>query len=229
MNSIIGFSGLLEQTRVDLLQREYISHIQHSAGAMLENVENLLDLMQVESGTQEIRREPFKVYEEFEAFAHGFCKTAEEKKINLFFMIDPHLPDSMIADVDKIKKILRNLISNAIKFTAAGGQILVEIKVRELGRKTVVRYSVTDTGEGIPKEKLQTLLRPFAATRENQLRGKEGFGVGLTLAFKLLKLLGSELSVSTEVGKGSRFSFTLTHPRVAPAPFTLMQGSRIAL
>jgi len=229
MNSIIGFSGLLEQTNVDPLQREYIGHIQHSAGAMLENIENLLDLMQVESGTQQVRREPFKVYEEFEAFAQTFCSAAKEKKISLFFMIDPHLPEAMIADAEKIKKVLRNLISNALKFTTPGGQVLVEIRVRELGRKTVVRYSVTDTGEGIAKEKLQTLLRPFASTRENQIRGKEGFGVGLTLAFKLLKLLGSELSVTSEVGKGSRFSFTLRHPRVAPAPFRLMQGSNIAL
>lgn len=229
MNSIIGFTGLLEQTKVDPLQREYIGHIQHSAGAMLENVENLLDLMQVESGAQKVRREPFKVYEEFETFAQGFCPIAIEKGISLFFMIDPHLPESMIGDAEKIKKVLRNLISNALKFTSKGGQVLVEIKVRELGRKTVVRYSVTDTGEGIPKEKMQTLLRPFASTRENQIRGKEGFGVGLTLAFKLLKLLGSELSVSSEVGKGSRFGFTLKHPRVSPAPFKLMKGSRIAL
>ena len=229
MNSIIGFSGLLEQTRTDPLQREYISHIQQSAGAMLENVENLLELMQIESGTEQVRREPFRFYEEFETFAQSFCRAAEAKKINLFFLIDPHMPESIVADAEMIKKILRNLISNAIKFTSQGGQILVEIKVRELGRKTVVRYSVTDTGEGIPKDKLQTLLRPFAATRENQIRGREGFGVGLTLAFKLLKLLGSELGVSSEVGKGSRFSFTLQHPRVAPAPFKLMQGSRIAL
>ena len=229
MNSIIGFAGLLEQTRIDPLQREYIGHIQNSAGAMLENVENLLDLMQVESGAQKVRREPFKVYDEFEAFAQSFCHLAQEKKISLFFMMDPHLPEAMIGDIEKIKKILRNLISNALKFTSEGGQVLVEIKVRELGRKTVVRYSVTDTGEGIPKEKLQTLLRPFASTRENQIRGKEGFGVGLTLAFKLLKMLGGELSVVSEVGKGSRFSFTLRHPRVAPAPFKLMKGSKMAL
>ncbi len=229
MNSIIGFAGLLEQTKIDPLQREYISHIQNSAGAMLENVENLLDLMQVESGAQKLRREPFKVYEAFETFANSFCHMAQEKKISLFFMIDPHLPESLIGDVEKIKKVLRNLISNALKFTSEGGQVLVEIKVRELGRKTVVRYSVTDTGEGIPKEKLQTLLRPFASTRENQIRGKEGFGVGLTLAFKLLKMLGGELSVASDVGKGSRFSFTLRHPRVAPAPFKLMKGSKIAL
>lgn len=229
MNSIIGFSGLLEQTKIDPLQREYISHIQNSAGAMLENVENLLDLMQIESGSQKLQREPFKVYEELEAFANSFCHLAEEKKIALFFMLDPHLPASMIGDIEKIKKVLRNLISNALKFTSEGGQVLVEIKVRELGRKTVVRYSVTDTGEGIPKEKLQTLLRPFASTRENQIRGKEGFGVGLTLAFKLLKMMRSELSVASDVGKGSRFSFTLRHPRIAPAPFKLMKGSKIAL
>lgn len=229
MNSIIGFAGLLDQTKVDPLQREYIHHIQHSAGMMLENVENLLDLMQVESGGQEVMREPFRVYETFEPFAESFQRISEEKEIDLLFLIDPRLPDALIGDAEKIKKVLRNLISNALKFTAKGGQVLVEIKVLELGRKTTVRYSVTDTGEGIPKEKIQTLLRPFASTRENQLRGKEGFGVGLTLSFKLLKLLNSELSVASEVGKGSRFMFTMRHPRVSPAPFELMKGSRIGL
>ena len=229
MNSIIGFAGLLEQDETDAQKREYIAHIQHSAGTMLENVENLLELMQMENGRAEIRRDAFNVYGEFETFLQGFCKTAEEKRINLFFMLDPHLPALMIGDAEKIKKILGNLVSNAIKFTPEEGQILVEIKVRELGRRTSVRYSVTDTGEGIAKDKLQTLLRPFTATQENDLRGKEGFGIGLTLAFRLLKLLGSEPAVSSEVGRGSRFAFTLTHPRLEPAPFRLMQGSRIAL
>lgn len=229
MNSIIGFTGLLEQTKIDTLQRDYVANIQKSAGTMLENIENLLDLMEIESGAQTIRREPFKVYKELEAFSRTFCAMAEEKKVSLFFMIDPHLPETMIGDIESIKKVMRNLISNAIKFTTAGGQVLVEFKVIELGRKTVVRYAVTDSGEGIAKEKLQTLLRPFAATRENKVKGKEGFGVGLTLAFKLLRMIGSELSVASEVGKGSRFSFTLRHGRVTPAPYQLMKGSRIAV
>lgn len=229
MNSIIGFSGLLEQTKIDVLQREYIMHIQTSASAMLENVENLLELMQIESGVEKINRDPFPLYAEFENFLRPFCQIAAEKKIAVYFMIDPHLPEQLIGDVEKIKRIMRNLISNAMKFTSAGGQVLVEIKARELGRKTIVVYSITDTGEGIPKEKLQTLLRPFASTRENQIRGKEGFGVGLALSFKLLKMMGSELSVASEVGKGSRFSFTLRHPMVSPAPFKLMEGSKMAI
>lgn len=229
MNSIIGFAGLLEQTKIDSLQREYVGHIQHSAGTMLENVENLLDLMQVESGAQQVMREPFKAYEAFEAFAQSFQHLSDEKNIGLFFLIDPHLPETLMGDADKIKKVLRNLITNALKFTSKGGHVLVEIKVLELGRKTTVRYSVTDTGEGIPKEKLQTLLRPFASTRENQIRGKEGFGVGLTLSFKLLKLLNSELSVASEVGKGSRFMFTLRHPRITPVPFKLVKGARVGV
>ncbi len=229
MNSIIGFSALLEQTRIDPLQEEYIGHIRSSGSAMLENIENLLELMQIESGTQRVDRQPFSTYATFEAFSKQFADIAKQKGVGLFFMIDPNLPEKLIADSDKIKKVLRNLITNALKFTAKGGQVLVEIKVLALGAKPTVRYSVTDTGEGIPKEKLQTLLRPFASTRENQIRGKDGFGIGLTLAFKLLKMMKTELSVASEVGKGSRFSFTMKHPRISAIPFKLMKGSNFAI
>jgi len=229
MNAIIGFSGLLEQTHPDKMQSEYIVNIQKSATTMLENIENLLDLMQIESGTQKPRREAFAVFETFELFFQRFCPMAEEKGVAIFFMLDPQLPASMVADSELIKKVLRNLITNAIKFTTTGGQVLVDIKVVKAGSKPEIRYSVTDTGEGIAKQKLQTLLRPFAASRENRLRGKDGFGVGLTLAFKLLKLLGSELSVASEVGKGSRFSFSLRHPKISPSPFTAQEHGPVAL
>lgn len=229
MNAIIGFSGLLEQTHPDKMQSEYIVNIQKSATTMLENIENLLDLMQIESGTQKPRREAFAVFETFELFFQRFCPMAEEKGVAIFFMLDPQLPASMVADSELIKKVLRNLITNAIKFTTTGGQVLVDIKVVKAGSKPEIRYSVTDTGEGIAKQKLQTLLRPFAASRENRLRGKDGFGVGLTLAFKLLKLLGSELSVASEVGKGSRFSFFLRHPKVSSSPFTAQEHGPVAL
>ncbi len=229
MNSIIGFSALLEQTKIDPLQQEYISHIRNSGNAMLENVENLLELMQLESGAQKVNRQPFNTYETFESFSKQFTGIAEQKGVGLLFMIDPNLPEKLIADADKIKRVLRNLITNALKFTSKGGQVLVEIKVLALGAKPTVRYSVTDTGEGIPKEKLQTLLRPFASTRENQIRGKEGFGVGLTLSFKLLQMMKTELSVASEVGKGSRFSFTMKHPKIAAIPFKLMKGSEFAI
>lgn len=221
MNSIIGFSGLLEQSVSGSEQnREYVEAIQKSAGIMLENIENLLDLMQVESGSQKPKREIVNIYDELEDFFQHFYQVAEEKGVSIYFLIDPRLPEKIIADIVSLKKILRNLISNAIKFTAQGGQVLVEVKVVRMGSKPEVRYSVTDSGEGIEKERLHTILRPFAASRENQLQGKEGFGVGLTLAFKLLKLLRSELSVASEVGKGSRFSFTLKHAATEPSPFT---------
>jgi signal transduction histidine kinase/AmiR/NasT family two-component response regulator len=229
MNSIIGFSGLLENSGINVLQAEYVYNIQNSAMAMLENVENLLELMQVESGAIKLNQQAFKPYEVFETFAAAFYPSAREKKIGLFFMIDPRLPGVIIGDEDKIKRILKNLISNALKFTSEGGQVLVEILVKELDGKSVVRYSVTDTGEGIAKDRLQTLLRPFASARENKLKGKDGFGVGLTLSFKLLKMMKTQLSVASEVGRGSRFSFTLKHSKLAPVPFEVMSGSQMAV
>ncbi|RLA72270.1 MAG: hypothetical protein DRG24_03420 [Epsilonproteobacteria bacterium] len=229
MNAIIGFSGLLETSGINVLQNEYVHNIQNSATAMLENVENLLELMQIESGAIKLNKQPFKTYEAYEALASRYCTVAKEKGINLFFMIDPQLPEAMIGDADKVIRVLQNLISNALKFTSKGGQVLVEIRLREGGGKPLIQYSVTDTGEGIEKDKLQTLLRPFAAARENQMRGKDGFGVGLTLSFKLLQMMKSQLNVASEVGRGSRFSFILRHNKLAHVPFELMKGSKIAI
>ena len=228
MNSILGFSGLLEQCVTDPLQHDYLRHIQQSAGTMFENIENLMELLQLENGMQRVEREPFKVYETFETFAQRFCPLAESQNIDLLFLIDPRLPESMIGDAGKIMKILRNLIVNALKFTAEGGQILVEIKVRELGRKTVVRYSVTDTGEGMDPQTLRALTQP-PSDGDIQLQNLEGIGVGLTLAFRLLRLLGGEPGVSSTVGKGSRFSFTLAHPKVADTPMLRNRMQRVGV
>lgn len=230
MNSIIGFAGLLEQSIGDSAQnKEYVETIQKSAGMMLENIENLLDLMQIESGLHKSKKETVKLNDELESFFQRFCQRASDKGVSIYYLIDPALPSQLLADIDAIQKILRNLISNALKFTARGGQVLVEIKVLRAGKKTEVRYSVTDSGAGIEKHRLHTILRPFAASRENLLQGKEGFGVGLTLAFKLLKMLRSELSVASEVGKGSRFSFVLKHVSIEASSFAQTYTGKIAL
>ena len=229
MNAIIGFSGLLETSGINTTQNEYVHNIQNSATSMLENIENLLELMQIESGAIKLNKQPFKVYEAFEEIANKFYALSQEKGINLFFVIDPKLPASMLGDIDKVSRVLQNLISNALKFTSKGGQVLVEISQKEGGGKPVVHYSVTDTGEGIEKDKLQTLLRPFASARENQMRGKDGFGVGLTLSFKLLKMMSSQLNVASEVGRGSRFSFILRHNKLAQIPFVPKRASKMAI
>ena len=231
MNGIIGFVDLLEHTQTDRIQQEYIKLISHSAQAMMHNVENLLELAQIESGQIQLNEQSIDLIQLMEAFSNEFTESSREKEIQLLFYIDPLLPKELTADIDKLKKVLRNLIENAIKYTDKKGQVYVEIRANDIGKKgeILVEYSVTDTGVGIDKNRLSTIIRPFASAKDNQSRGKDGLGVGLSVCFKLTDMMRSKLKLATEVGKGSRFSFSLEHKSDNESAFEFVKGSRMAI
>jgi len=229
MNAIIGFSDLMNGSVLNPIQREYMTLIDKSAKNMMGNIENLLELMQAESGQLKLNETLFTPTQYFENFSKQYCAVAQDKKLQLFFMIDPHLPNTMMGDGDKIQRILKNLISNALKFTSPGGQILVEIKSKKTAKGVNVEYSVSDTGSGISKEQLSTILRPFASARGNQKTGKDGLGVGLSLSHKLINMMGSTLHVASKEGKGSRFFFDVEHALNEESRFEFVQGSKMAV
>lgn len=231
MNGIIGFVDLLGRTETDRIQQEYIKLVSHSAQTMMHNVENLLELAQIESGQIHLNEHNIDFIEVMEAFSKEFSDSSREKEIQLLFYIDPLLPKVLNADIDKLKKVLRNLIENAIKYTEKKGQVYVEIRANDIGKKekTLVEYSVTDTGVGIDQNRLSTIIRPFASAKENQSKGKDGLGVGLSVCFKLTEMMGSKLKLATEVGKGSRFSFSLEHKSGDESAFEFVKGSRMAI
>ncbi len=231
MNGIIGFVELLGRTQTDRIQEEYVGLISHSAQTMMHNVENLLELAQIESGQISVNEQSIDLITSMENFSQEFCVEAEAKKIQFLFYIDPLLPKKITVDLDKIKKTLRNLIRNAIKYTQKKGQVYVEIRANDIDKKdeVLIEYSVTDTGIGIEQEKLSTIIRPFASAKENQSQGKDGLGVGLSVCFKLTEMMNSKLKVATEVGKGSRFSFSITHKAENEGAFEFVKGSRMAI
>jgi len=231
MNGIIGFVDLLERTDTNRIQKEYISFISRSAQTMMHNVENLLELAQIESGQINVNEKEINLIEMMEAFSAEFEEESRDKKIQLFFFIDPLLPQRITADGDKIKKVLKNLIQNAIKFTSEKGQVYIEIRANDAGKKgeTLIEYAVADTGIGIEHKRLSTIIRPFASAKENQSQGKDGLGVGLSVCYKLTEMMKSKLKVATEVGKGSRFSFAVKHKTDNAASFEFVKGSRVAV
>jgi len=231
MNGIIGFTDLLGRTETDRVQKEYVNLITHSAQAMMHNVENLLELAQVESGQIHLHEQSIDLIWALENFSKEFNAEAEAKKIQLLFYIDPLLPKKVTLDIDKIKKTLRNLIKNAIKYTQKKGQVYVEIRANDIGKQgeLLVEYAVSDTGVGIDQERLSTIIRPFASAKENQSRGKDGLGVGLSVCYKLTEMMHSKLKVATEVGKGSRFSFSIEHKCSEDNAFDFVKGSRMAI
>lgn len=230
MNAIIGFTDLLKNSPLSSWQQEYVQMTSRSAQSMMRNIENLLELMQVESGSVHTNLGLFNPLEVYENFSMQFCDLALSKDIRLMFLIDPHLPKTIIGDQDKILAILRNLIQNGIKFTEEDGSVLVEILiVKEEGNFVEIEYAVSDTGIGIEHERVKTLLRPFASAWENQRKGRDGLGIGLSLSHKYVDMMDSHLMLASESGKGSRFSFRIVHQINEEGIFDFIEGTRAAI
>jgi CheY-like chemotaxis protein/nitrogen-specific signal transduction histidine kinase len=230
MNAIIGFTDLLKSSPLSSWQQEYVEMTSRSALSMMRNIENLLEMMQVESGNVHAQLALFNPLDVYENFSLQFSDLAFSKEIGLMFLIDPHLPKTMIGDQDKILSVMRNLIQNGIKFTANGGNVLVEILIlKEEGNFIEVEYAVSDTGCGIENEKIKTLLRPFASAWDNQRRGKDGLGIGLSLSHKYVDMMDSHLMLASQSGIGSRFSFRVTHQLNEEGIFDFILGTRAAI
>ena len=230
MNGILGFIKLLENSLLSKTQRHQVLMIDESATEMMRKIENLLEMMQLDSGAITLKETVYKPMTGMDEFFLKFYESAQKKNITLFCRIDADMPHSMVGDPGKIKRVLESLISNAIKFTNEGGQILVELKVLNAKDGFVeVEYSVLDSGEGIPHKRLAHILRPFASAQENQKLGKNGLGIGLSVSHKYLEMMHSKLSVASEVAKGSKFFFRLTHKVSEPSRRSHFESAKIAV
>lgn len=208
MNGILGFVELLSKTSPTETQAEYIRSVQSSARNLMANIENLLDLAQMQNGRLSLNDSEFEVIAEMEELGKNCVSTGSDKGINVSFFIDPKLPSRLIGDIRKIRQVLNNLYANALKFTPSGGRITVEVKLlkRNTSGSCNVGFSVKDTGKGISKSELGNITRPFVSGDHADNR----LGVGLSLSHGLISLMGGELKIASEEGKGSTFSFALT-------------------
>ncbi len=230
MNAIIGYSDLLENTALNQEQNEYLGMIEKSTSSMMQNVANLLQLMELESGLLKLSVKEYSPLKEFEKIAENFADYADAKNIQLMLLIDPHLPKVLMGDKIKIKTVISSLIDNALKFTPEGGNVYVEIKLRSHTDKNAeIEFIVNDTGSGISNDRIRTLLRPFASAWENRERGINGLGIGLSLSHKLLSLMDSKLHLNSEIGKGSRFSFRIRNVIIQEGSFEFVAGSSCAI
>jgi signal transduction histidine kinase/CheY-like chemotaxis protein len=208
MNGILGFVELLSKSSPTDTQLEYIRSVQSSARNLMSNIENLLDLAQMQNGRLTVSNGEFNIVTEMEELARGCVSLGNDKGISVLFFIDPKLPTHLMGDIRKIKQVINNLYNNALKFTQPGGRITVEVKL--LKRNTAgtcnIGFSVKDTGKGISKTELSYITRPFVSGDQADNR----LGVGLSLSHGLISLMGGELKIASDEGKGSSFSFALT-------------------
>jgi signal transduction histidine kinase len=213
LNSILGFSDVLLANPQNLndKQRRYVGHIQVSGRTLLNLINDVLDLAKIESGKMEIHPTEFSIADLIERSVGAMLPLAEKKNINLGWDVDSDLP-VLEQDNGKLQQILSNLLSNAIKFTPEGGRVRVRA---ELGATNKFTLSVSDTGIGIPLEDQERIFEKFrqgasvSGQREALTREYEGTGLGLSITKELAKLLGGEIRLQSEFGKGSLFTVEL--------------------
>lgn len=205
LNSILGFSELMlnSQQIADRLKR-WAGNIQSSGKQLLALINDILDLARVEAGKMEIRPEEFAITDVTDGLMTMFRPLAERKNIDLREQIDSALP-RLRQDAGKIRQILSNLLSNAIKFTPEGGRVL--LKAEAAGSD--VRLVVSDTGVGIAPEDRDVIFDKFRQAANPMTREHEGTGLGLSIVRELAKLLGGDVSLESELGRGSTFTVQL--------------------
>ncbi len=209
MNAIIGFShlGLSESDPTKL--RDYLVKVHHSSTKLLGIINDILDFSKIEAGKLELEIVPFRLSKLIDEMRENMELSAESKGLRLYFNIAEDLPDFLIGDTLRLHQVITNLISNAIKFTEYG-QITVSAKlVSRWGDEAILRFAVADTGIGMTAEQQTKLFQSFSQADSSTTRKFGGTGLGLAICRQLLQMMGGEIGVESEPGKGSTFSFTV--------------------
>jgi len=213
LNGIVGFSKLLSSTDLDREQQDFLQTIRKSSEDLMGIVDDLLDIAKIESGRVELEASYFNIMDEFEGLIESYAIESAIKEQELSLWIDPVLASYYVqSDPKKIRQVLTNLVSNAIKFTPNGGKIRVEIVPLSMTTskdRLSIRFGVEDTGIGISEEQRDRVFDLFTQGDDSSTRLYGGTGLGLAIATKLVRMLGGILDLESHLGKGSRFSFTL--------------------
>lgn len=234
MNGIIGTASLLKDTTLDQEQRKYVDIMQFSAESLLSLINDILDLSKIESGKLEIEKVSLNLRKLCEEIFDMLDYRIKEKNISVGYIADPKLPKQLLGDPIRLRQVLLNFISNAIKFTNEGF-IKINIDVLEQNETTIkIKITVSDSGIGIPSEKLHKLFKAFSQVDASTTRQYGGTGLGLTISKKLIELMGGEVGVESQPKTGSVFWFNLVLDKIPslPAPTyskTLLKKSALLL
>ncbi|NHK26757.1 response regulator [Parvularcula flava] len=211
MNGVIGMTTLLLETELNDRQKELAKIISSSGTSLMAIINDILDFSKLEAGKFTIHPEPFNLRRTVEDVSSLLGSKAAAKDIEIAVDYDIDLPEGFVGDASRIRQVLTNLAGNAVKFTDAG-QILISVTGAVSGAKADLRFSVKDTGIGIAQDKIQTIFEKFSQADTSSTRRHEGTGLGLTISKSLVEIMGGEISATSEVGKGSVFTFTLSLP-----------------
>jgi len=224
MNGVIGMTELMLNTKLTSQQHHFLETIRHSGEALLTIINDILDFSKIESQKLELEQQPFNLLDCIEESLDILAPKAAEKNLELAYIIQPGTPKKLMGDVTRLRQIIINLISNAVKFTKAG-EVLVSVTCRQLppGEKSEQNYynncyelqfAVKDTGIGIPLERMNRLFQSFSQVDSSTTREYGGTGLGLAISKRLTELMGGQMWVESKVGQGSTFYFTIIAPSV---------------
>ncbi len=211
MNGVLGALELLRRSPLDTRQRR-LSRVAASSGTVLMALLNdLLDQSTIESGKFALRPAPMSLHALAVAVVALFRPIAEKRGLRLDLLLDPEVPDRVIADGRRLKQVLSNLIGNAIKFTERG-----RVELRVTSRPRGIGFEVRDSGIGIPPDRLDRLFDPFYQVDASRGRAHAGTGLGLTISQRIVQEMGGQIRVHSTPGEGSTFRFTLALPEAPP-------------
>ena len=208
MNGVLGMTNLLLDTHLDRVQRDHTETIRDSAASLLTIINDILDFSKIEAGKLDLEQIDMDLRGVVDDVAHLLAIQAHAKGLELITSVDPLLPDAVTGDPGRVRQVLLNLGSNAIKFTH-DGEVAIDLRLLSMDPvNTTIRCEVRDTGIGIPAERIESLFQPFSQIDASTTRHYGGTGLGLSIVSRLVALMGGESGVKSTEGSGSVFWFT---------------------
>ena len=209
LSGILGLAELLKNSKLNTIQRDYVNKLDRSSQHLLEIVNNVLDIAKIESGKTVLKQEPFSLYALIEEIADLAQVKNNHKRVNLFFDIDSSHKTLLLGDKIRLKQVIINLLTNAIKFTEQGNVVFSVKEIQRRGKKITLTFAVKDAGVGIDMKEAPTLKNAFQQADNQEYSNSDGSGLGLNISNNIIEMMGGELDIESDLGEGSTFSFTI--------------------
>jgi PAS domain S-box-containing protein len=213
LNAIMGMTALALETRLSAEQKSYLTTVNSSAASLLEIVNDVLDFSKIEANRLDLDRADFDLRETVGDTAKVLALRAAEKGVELAYEVTPGVPETLIGDAGRLRQVVLNVLGNAVKFTEQGEVVLRVTREDAESDRVRLHFTVSDTGIGIPDEKLPRVFEAFTQADNSTTRRYGGTGLGLAITRRLVELMGGRLWVESQVGRGSTFHFTAEFER----------------